>query len=706
MDPIVFVRHLPLVNALVLAAVFVLLISKAHLSPQIWLLSISLLPLLAFQIGTYFFVIDGPSKFGPLMIVLGILLLPAAFAPLSRRFARKHLDRTSKPWITYYGFQIALLGVALTEVFTGHIIEWVTGILDQPVIIIGKNYRLLFLNVLLGCGLSLICLERTLKSASRSQAESLKSIFIAYVGFIVYFAYLCSQILVTSYFSETELLSGAAITSIGTVLLFYSLVKYPLWEVKISVTRRVVFGSLSVTAILTYLIISGTVIGLLREIRPERYSLLFPAAVFALAALFLLVYLSPKVNRSFELFVSNYFFKNRYDYRELWMRFSEKSSGSLELAETLRRVGEFIADAMFQRQVAIWVRTPNSEAFVLEYLHDTLTSTKTNAPAIQWRLPLSTNNSSKVKTILDLAAQYQDLGLSADNINELRELGVHRVVTVEKGDEVIAILGVGGDSAGNNRSVEDDRLLVSISNQLAHLIVNLRLSEELLLAREWESFNRFSSFVIHDLKNLATLQGMTLENAKSLSNDPKFLADAFETFGQSTDKMINLIASLSVQRGQFSLNKRPVNILEIISSTFDELKIDQREGLMVKTTFPPPEPPPVIAGDPELLKKVFTNLLLNAIQSLPKGRGSVEVSVGPPGNRVIRAGIKDNGCGIEPERMKNLFRPFQTTKKNGMGVGLCHTRSIVEIHGGHLHIDSRLNEGTLVEIEFPRLFPN
>jgi hypothetical protein len=60
---------------------------------------------------------------------------------------------------------------------------------------------------------------------------------------------------------------------------------------------------------------------------------------------------------------------------------------------------------------------------------------------------------------------------------------------------------------------EDEPLLASISNHLGNLILTHKLSDELLLSREWESFNRFASFILHDLKNLATLQSMTLENA-------------------------------------------------------------------------------------------------------------------------------------------------------------------------------------------------
>jgi hypothetical protein len=274
----------------------------------------------------------------------------------------------------------------------------------------------------------------------------------------------------------------------------------------------------------------------------------------------------------------------------------------------------------------------------------------------------------------------------------LNDLGIERLALVEKGNEVLAVIGIGLQP--DERSLaEDEQFLSSVSNQLGHLILTHKLSEELLLAREWDSFNRFASFILHDLKNLATLQGMTLENAKHFSQNPAFLSDAFATFGQTTEKMINLIASLSVQRGQFSLKQQPVNILEVIANTFDHLKIEQRNGVQVRTTFPPTSQLRPVSGDPELLQKAFTNLLLNAIQSLPKGEGAVEVT----------ASIRDTGCGISPERLESLFRPFQTTKEKGLGIGLCHTRSIIEVHGGRIRIESQLNAGTKVEVELPTL---
>jgi len=100
------------------------------------------------------------------------------------------------------------------------------------------------------------------------------------------------------------------------------------------------------------------------------------------------------------------------------------------------------------------------------------------------------------------------------------------------------------------------------------------------------------------------------------------------------------------------------------------------------------------------LRKAFTNVILNAIQSLPSGEGKVDVTVSQDED-TITTSIRDTGCGIPPDRLESMFRPFQTTKENGLGIGLRHTRSIIQVHGGEIRIKSKLNAGTTVEIDLP-----
>ncbi len=699
-----FVNILLTANLIVLVAQFVYLITKAKRHPSVLFLLLALIPLLAFELGSLLLGQSANSFQGALLITLGIALTPLGITPLSHTLGRGAANRLSRAWLCYYALQIFILVLFVREMMTGQLIEWVTGILDQPIIIIESSRRFLFLNTLISCVVVLLSFDTTVKNAGRSQLQSVKFIFVAFLGFVVYFGYVSCSVLVDSYISQSLLHSGVAVISLGLGFLSYAFVKHPFWEVKIRVSRRIVFGSLTVTAAIIYLIISGSILDLLRLAQPVGYDALFPATVFALVAAFLFVYLSPNLKRSAEGFLTRNFFRNKYDYRDLWMKFSQKSSGSLNFNDVAPRVAEFIADSMFVRQVAIWLRpSTGSEAYALAYCHESGTLKTAGSSSLRLIRKPTPRELQGIHAVPEPDSDPADPVFPIDNVTALNEMGVRRLLFVQRDNEVLAILGVGREIASRDQSKEDDRLLSSISSQLGHLILTHKLSEELLLAREWESFNRFASFIVHDLKNLATLQSMTLENAKRLSHNPAFLTDAFATFAQTTDKMINVIASLSVQRGQFSLKQQPVNILQVLANTFDELKLGQRNGLKLLTTFPPAENPPLIAGDAELLKKAFTNLLLNAIQSLPKGEGAVEVTVSEPQGGKITAEIKDSGCGIPAEQLQQLFRPFQTTKKQGMGIGLCHTRSIVEVHGGHIRVESRVNTGTIVELEFPTL---
>jgi putative PEP-CTERM system histidine kinase len=703
MESIINLNTLLATNLALLGGLFFYLLTKIRRYPNVTYLIVSLTPLIALALGSYLFANESNTSGGAQLIVLGIILTPIALVPVSHTIGRAKPQHRSVVWLVFYSSQIVFLFFALREIFTGGMIEWVTGILEQPIIIIEKTWRYYFINVIVSNILVLLCLDRTLQTANKSQQEKLKYIFVAFLGFAVYFGYLSVNIILSSYISQSSIQLGAFIILFGSAFLSYGFAKYPLWEVKISVSRHVIFGSLSATAALIYLFISGTILDILRLLQPEGVNALVPAAIFTLGALFLFVYLSPHVHSRFKSFITRNFFRHKYDYRDLWMKFSEKSSGSLNIRDLLPPIAEFVADAMFVQQVAFWLRSPTSEIYHLEYCHNALSADRAmSSPLRVDRARTKDSNSSVFRVPVDEDSAAGS-GFPIDGISALRALGIQRIVLVEKGGEGLALMGIGAQSDQEKISAEDDQFLSSVSNQLSHLILTHKISEELLLAREWDSFNRFASFILHDLKNLATLQGMTLENAKNLSHNPNFVSDAFATFYQTTEKMINLIASLSVQRGQFSLKQQPVNILEVLANTFDDLKIDQRNGVRVLTAFPPKEKLPIITGDPELLQKAFTNLLLNAIQSLPRGEGAVEVTVSQASQGKITASIRDTGCGISPEQMESLFRPFQTTKEKGLGIGLCHTRSIIEVHGGQIRIESQVNAGTKVEVELPTL---
>jgi putative PEP-CTERM system histidine kinase len=701
MDSVVNFNSLLSINLLLLGCLFIYLATQIRKHRSIAYLITSLTPLFTFQLGSYLFSNWPSSPAGARLIVLATALVPVTIVPVSHIVGRARTDARQPFWIAYYVLQSVVLLVVVRNVFSGSIIEWVTAILEQPIIIIANQWRYYFLNVVGSSILALLCFDKTLQRANKAQQDCLKFVVIAFLSFALYFSYLSINILLGSYVSLTMLQLGTALVLAGLILLAYGFGKYPLWEVNIRVSRHAVFGTLSAAVAIAYLIISGTLLDLLRLAQPQELAVLLPVAAFALLLPFLFFYLSPNLHTRVRGFLTRHFFRHKYDFRDLWMKFSEKSSGSLDVRELLPRVAEFIADTMFVRQVAFWLRSPTMDTYRLAYCHDRATTKHVDSLLRLDGALVKNRNVSLMRVPNGETEDPQDFPVQG--YQALQDLGIQRLMLVAKGDEILAVIGIGAQQDDGKSSAEDEQFLSSVSTQLGHLILTHKLSEELLLAREWDSFNRFASFILHDLKNLATLQGMTLDNAKHFGHKPEFIADAFATFHQTTEKMITLIASLSVQRGQFSLKQQPVNILEVIAHTFDDLKIEQRNGVRVRTTFPPANQLPSVSGDPELLQKAFTNLLLNAIQSLPKGEGAVEVTVSHEPRGKITASIRDTGCGIAPERLETLFRPFQTTKEKGLGIGLCHTRSIIEVHGGQIRIESQLNAGTKVEVELPTL---
>jgi hypothetical protein len=110
--------------------------------------------------------------------------------------------------------------------------------------------------------------------------------------------------------------------------------------------------------------------------------------------------------------------------------------------------------------------------------------------------------------------------------------------------------------------------------------------------------------------------------------------------------------------------------------------------------------------DRRQMKRVLTNLLTNAREALG-GAGHIDLLAevapaenGSPGQ--VRFEVRDDGRGMSDEFMRTaLFRPFSTTKSEGLGLGLAQSRSIVEAHGGRIRVVSRPGDGTTFEVTLP-----
>ncbi|MFZ0951603.1 MAG: ATP-binding protein, partial [Candidatus Sulfotelmatobacter sp.] len=107
-----------------------------------------------------------------------------------------------------------------------------------------------------------------------------------------------------------------------------------------------------------------------------------------------------------------------------------------------------------------------------------------------------------------------------------------------------------------------------------------------------------------------------------------------------------------------------------------------------------------ISADAELLHRAISNLVMNAVDAMPRG-GTLTLRTRQDGGQVVIE-VADTGAGLTPEECERIFTPYYTSKEHGTGLGLAIVQSVVSDHGGRIHVQSSPGRGTTFVIELPR----
>ena len=211
-----------------------------------------------------------------------------------------------------------------------------------------------------------------------------------------------------------------------------------------------------------------------------------------------------------------------------------------------------------------------------------------------------------------------------------------------------------------------------------------------------EAFQVMSAFFIHDLKNLASRLSLVTQNLPVHFNTPEFRGDALKTIAQSLDKINGMCSRLSLLSQKLELRPQETDLNELARRVLTPLG-----GLLKTKPVFDLQPLPKVMLDAEQFPKVLTNLLLNANEAIQRSGTLIRVSTAPQGNWAVLS-VTDDGCGMSPGFIEgHLFRPFHTTKKQGMGIGLFHSKKIVEGHQGRIEVESGEGKGTTFRVMLP-----
>jgi putative PEP-CTERM system histidine kinase len=283
--------------------------------------------------------------------------------------------------------------------------------------------------------------------------------------------------------------------------------------------------------------------------------------------------------------------------------------------------------------------------------------------------------------------------------DSFRGARIRYAIGLHAAGELVGVMTLNDDRVGvgieHTLSTEDSIFLQTLASQLAANLLNLRLSARLRNAKEMEAFQAVSTFFVHDLKNLASRLSLTMQNLPANFDNPEFRADALRVIGNSLTSIDAMCNRLSMLKQNIDLRLAESDLCQLVNATLDEFKSNLR-GELERDLHPVPK----TVMDTEQIHKVLTNLVMNANEAL-NGNGVIRVGTVYEGG-TVSVSIRDNGCGMSEEFIENsLFRPFQTTKKKGLGIGLFHCKMIVEAHRGKIEVSSIIGKGTEFRVILP-----
>jgi putative PEP-CTERM system histidine kinase len=264
------------------------------------------------------------------------------------------------------------------------------------------------------------------------------------------------------------------------------------------------------------------------------------------------------------------------------------------------------------------------------------------------------------------------------------------VVPLVAAENLVGIILLTDRVNGMSYSHEEIDLLHCIGDQLASGLLNFNLAEKIFLNREVEAFQTVSTFFVHDLKNAANSLSLTLENLPIHFNDPDFRSDCIKTVGKTVQRINRIISKLSSLRQDVQLNQELCRLDIICIDSINNLNFVNLKSYLSDV--------PEVYLDRDAMCSVVTNLLMNAREALKEKSDLVKISCDYKLG-FINLIVEDEGCGMTSDFIRNrLFRPFDSTKNQGLGIGMFQCKKIIEAHGGEIFVDSQVGQGTTFTI--------
>ncbi|WP_374487956.1 XrtA/PEP-CTERM system histidine kinase PrsK [Zoogloea sp.] len=536
----------------------------------------------------------------------------------------------------------------------------------------------------------LVLLEQFYRSVSDLSRWGVKPLTIGLAGLFAFDVYLFSDTLLFSRINPAIWSVRGFAHTLAIPLVALSASRNPEWTFRVFVSRDVVFHSTAIAGSSLYLLLLSGAGYYMRFFGGEWGQALQLAFLFGGALLLGVVILSGAYRARLKVWLSKHFFAYRYDYRREWLNTTQALSGASDGLGMGESVVKLLADLVESPGGGVWLKDAHgcySQQARLNMPHS----------GVQDR-----EGSDFIRFLLEREWVMNLEEMRAGHFNRDEVLWPEWVSQVDDVWLIVPLISSGGlvgfvvllsprTPVDVNWEVLD--LLKMAGRQAASYFAQMQAAEALLEARKFDAFNRMSAFVVHDLKNLVAQMSLMLRNAERHKDNPEFQADMLETVRHVEARMRGLMAQLMEKT---SINQpRPVHLRPLL-----ERLVHARRQYVPRPRFEPPVGDWAVLAHPERLERILGHIVQNALDATLE-HGTVSVHLSGDVNQACIT-VLDTGCGMSPAFIRDqLFKPFQTTKASGMGIGAYEVQQYIRELGGELHVDSEVSAGTRFQVLLP-----
>ncbi len=464
-------------------------------------------------------------------------------------------------------------------------------------------------------------------------------------------------------------------------------------ELRLRLSRSVAFQSVSLFAIGGYLL-AMVILNIAIELIGGDYARLAQSSIiFVMSIAALLILPSGKFRAWFKVKIAKNFFQHRYDYRTEWMRFADTVgfSGN-EDTSFHERVIKAMADIL-ECPSGLLLVPSNGGQLMLQSRWNWSSADVPANPGTQNMIDFFESTGHIV--VMDDARSGSDNRCDPRALPQwlYDENNAWLVVPLVHFGKLTGIVILARPRISWQVDWEDMDMLRVVSRQLGSYLAEAASQKRLIEGQQFDQFNRRFAFVMHDIKNLVSQLSILSRNAEKHADNPEFRSDMVDTLQSSVGKMNELLARLS----QHNKVRHDTPMSGEIEPSIMRALQPKRLLHPIETDF---EPALWAVFDAMRLETAITHLIQNAIEATTNEAPITIVARRQGENIIIQ--VIDRGSGMSEKFMNNeLFKPFESSKNGGFGIGAYEAKSLIESMEGNLRVESTEGKGTRFIISLP-----